>query len=271
MEDVVRRRLALVIGGTGGIGGAIAAALETCAWNVVAAGRNSPWPHRPALVVNAAGAGMRSTSRGTAAELMEPNVLVAERAGLLAVDAGCRLIQVGTPLSRTSLFDEGDPYVVTKSLASERLRQMPGLELIELRPHLVVGTTQCLVCRIARSLLEGRSFDLRTPQTERDLVHVSDVARAAVLAATVDVAPDEPIEIGSGDTIAMGQLVSLVGEIIGTDVTWTVDPDAPDSGRGLRLVAAPAPAREALGFVARCSIRQSVQCCINEVDRGVRP
>lgn len=258
-------RPALVVGGNGGIGAAAAEALRSSDWQVVAVGRRDhTWPGRPAFVVNAAGAGMSSTNRSVVAELNESNVLVAERAGRLALDAGCRLIHLGTPLSRTQAFGDGDPYAVTKTQASERLWGMPGLDLIELRPHLVVGTPDCLVTRIARSLGEQAAFELRTPDAERDLVHVSDVARAVLLAATVKALPDQPIEIGTGEAIAMKDLVSLVADLLGSSVAWTSDPEARPSTRDARLVAPVGPARQELGFTTSLSIPEAIRRCVHD-------
>nr|WP_231127025.1 NAD-dependent epimerase/dehydratase family protein [Motilibacter aurantiacus] len=242
------------MGASGRIGGAAAEALRAAGYAVSMPGRDEAWPERGwVAVVNAVGAGMSSDARGSGDALQAANVDVALAAAAHARRSGARLVHIGTVLERTPLATTGDPYVASKLTAARALRaQRADLDLIELWPHLVVGgsgRTPSLVERVAARLRAGAPFELRTPYVRRDLVHAADIGRAVALAVASETAPAEPLEIGTGSSLTMAELVDLVRGVLGTGHGW-VPSQGPAPGWSGDLVADPGPAARMLGFTA---------------------
>ncbi|GEA89969.1 epimerase/dehydratase [Cellulomonas cellasea] len=93
-----------------------------------------------------------------------------------------------------------------------------GVEAVVLRLQNVYGPGQSLInpytgimslfCRLAKA---GESIPLyEDGQVRRDFVLIDDVARAVHLAAVVEPAPDEPVDVGSGEH----QTIALAAELI---------------------------------------------------------
>ena len=85
----------------------------------------------------------------------------------------------------------------------------------------------------------------------RDYVHVADVARAHLSAATAlnGGKSGETYNIGRGEGASVLEVLQVVGEVTGLDVTYDVAPRRP--GHPARVVAAVDRIQEGLGFRAR--------------------
>ncbi|MER6910216.1 NAD-dependent epimerase/dehydratase family protein [Streptomyces sp. NPDC000594] len=161
--------------------------------------------------------------------------------------------QVPSPLS---------PYGVTK-LAAERLalafaaREDTSLAVRALRFFTVYGPGQrsdMLISRMIRAALEGAPLAIHGDGTQiRDFVHVSDVVRALTLAGGTAGGGSEVLNIGTGTSVSVNEVLALTGELTGRapDARYgparagDVEATAADTGR----------ARERLGFTATVDIR----------------
>ena len=92
----------------------------------------------------------------------------------------------------------------------------------------------------------------------RDYVHVADVAAAHLAAARAldDGAPGGTYNIGRGQGSSVLEVLAVVGEVTGRDVTYDVGPRRP--GDPARVVAAVDRIREGLGFKAQHDLREMV-------------
>jgi UDP-glucose 4-epimerase len=94
-------------------------------------------------------------------------------------------------------------------------------------------------------------------QQSMDFVYIDDVARANLLAAEAD-ATDEVFNIASGSETTLNQLVSLVLELMGSDLGPEHKPDGTTS-RVSRQVVDTARAAARLGFRAEVSLDEGLE------------
>ena len=120
-----------------------------------------------------------------------------------------------------------DVYALSKLAGEHHLRvSQPDtdIEVILVRPFSVYGPGQDLntgyVGMVLESLLDERRIELPGfPDHKRDFVHLDDVTR---LCATVVGAESLPgltiVNVGSGETVSLAQLVTSASRIVGSDL-----------------------------------------------------
>ena len=128
-----------------------------------------------------------------------------------AMDAACTFPAPASVYAATKLAQEHLVDVWSRSVGVERtiLRLQnvygPGQSLIN--PYTGIMS---LFCRLARA---GESIPLyEDGDVRRDFVLIDDVARAVVIAATSPISPDQPIDIGSGETQTIRDAAELIAE-----------------------------------------------------------
>ena len=126
------------------------------------------------------------------------------------------------PTTEQDLTTPRSPYGVTK-LAGENLVSLyaseHGLKSISLRYFTVYGGGQrpdMAINRLIRSVTVGETFRVFGDGSQvRDFTHVTDVVRANLLAASVDCAPGEILNVAGGNESSLMNLISLVEEAAG--------------------------------------------------------
>ncbi|MDZ4828035.1 MAG: NAD-dependent epimerase/dehydratase family protein [Actinomycetota bacterium] len=173
----------------------------------------------------------------------------------------------GEPLEPATVDEDAptDPrnvYALTK-LAQEHLcftygREHPGTTVTALRYHNVYGprmprdTPYAGVAALFRSAMERGE----TPRVfedggqRRDFVHVHDVARANVLAMTIDEPFHGPLNIASGTPHTILDLATALSDASGPEALRPVVTGEWRLGDVRHVVASPDRARKALGFDA---------------------
>ena len=140
-------------------------------------------------------------------------------------------------------------------------------------PRMPAGTPYAGVASIFRSELAAG----RPPRVfedggqRRDFVHVTDVARANVLALTADPPPAGPLNVASGEVRTVGDLASALADSAGGGSL--VRPLV--TGRWRRgdvrhVVASARRAREAMGFVADVAFADGMAALARELGDGPR-
>lgn len=99
-----------------------------------------------------------------------------------------------------------------------------------------------------------------TGRPTREFIYVEDAAEALVRAAEVLDTPD-PVNIGSGTEITIGDLVKLIAEKCGFKGELRFDPNMPD-GQPRRCLDV-TRAKELFGFEARTTLAQGIEKTIN--------
>lgn len=146
----------------------------------------------------AAGGGRRAVIAGTCAEYDW-------RFGVLS--------EVDTPLAPNTLYGASKHALraVVAALAAES-----GFGYAWGRVFFLFGPGEHpakLVASVARALLRGEPAPCSHGKQVRDFLHVHDVASAFV--RLLDSEATGPVNVGSGEPVSVGQLVSIIGELTG--------------------------------------------------------
>jgi len=93
----------------------------------------------------------------------------------------------------------------------------------------------------------------------RDFVHVSDVVRANLLAAQSEKAPGETINVGSGHSATLVELIQLLRQAVGPQAAGiTIEHQAPRVGDLRASSADISKARALLGYVPRVQLAEGL-------------
>jgi len=158
------------------------------------------------------------------------------------------------------------PYAAQK-IASELYAQTYtrafGLPCVALRFFNVYGPRQdpksdyaaAIPRFVTRLLTRQRPIVYGDGLQTRDFVHVSDVVRANLLAATSKHAPGEIVNVASGRTASLLDLIALIQQAIGPEAAQLTPEHQPARAGDLRASSADlAKARRVLGYEPRVTL-----------------
>ncbi len=152
------------------------------------------------------------------------------------------------PTPETVFPEPVSPYGVAKFAVERYLhafQAMHGLRAIALRYANVYGPRQNphgeagVVAIFSRAILEGRPVTVNGDgEQTRDYVFVEDIVRANLLATSIPLHASVPIlNIGTGREASVNQLVDLLGQMVGRQVTCRHAPPRPGEQRRSALDA----------------------------------
>jgi UDP-glucose 4-epimerase len=162
------------------------------------------------------------------------------------------------------------PYAAQKvacELYAQTYTRAFGLPCVGLRFFNVYGPRQdpkseyaAAIPRFVTRLLSGeRPIVFGDGLQTRDFVHVSDVVRANLLAATAPGAPGEIVNVASGRTASLVELIALIRQAIGLEAAHLSPEHQPARAGDLRASSADlTKAREVLGYEPRVSLAQGL-------------
>jgi nucleoside-diphosphate-sugar epimerase len=158
------------------------------------------------------------------------------------------------------------PYAAQKvacELYAHMYTRAYGLPCVALRFFNVYGPRQdpkseyaAAIPRFVTRLLSGqRPIVFGDGLQTRDFIHVSDVVRANLLAATASSAPGQVINVASGKTASLLELISLIQQAVGPDTAHLEPLHQPSRVGDLRASSADlTKARAVLGYEPRVSL-----------------
>jgi nucleoside-diphosphate-sugar epimerase len=159
------------------------------------------------------------------------------------------------------------PYAATKigadQLALSFARSF-GLGVLVLRPFNTYGPRQsqrAVVPTIVAQALAGGALRLGSTDTVRDLTFVEDTARAFVLAADAPAGDAATVQLGTGQGVAIREVVEAVGRVVGRrlDVETDAGRVRPAASEVSRLVSDPSSAKTTLGWTAEVGLDEGVR------------
>ena len=174
------------------------------------------------------GEGLYRNTKGEIVEGVERGLgQLKEKQWELRGDDGCKLQPIPTPESKRPALSS--IYALSK-FDQERMCLITGrtygIPTVALRFFNVYGTRQALsnpytgvLAIFSSQLLRGRQPEIFEDGEQcRDFVHVSDVARACLLALECDGAAGEVFNIGSGKQVTIRQIAERLARVVGTDI-----------------------------------------------------
>jgi len=207
---------------------------------------------------------------------------------LAARDAGAKRVVIAAtaaaygddpalPRVETQMPQPLSPYALTK-LAAEYYGQIFhrsfGLEVVALRYFNIFGPRQDPASPYSGVLSKFISAYLRgTPPTifgdgeqSRDFTYVANVADATLKACQAPAAPGQVINVGTGSSFTLNQIIVLLNSILGAHVTPQYAP--PQAGDVRHSTADISLARATLGYEPRVSFDEGLRRTL-EWYRGV--
>jgi len=148
------------------------------------------------------------------------------------------------PIDERHPVNPQSPYSATKIAADAMALSFFhafGLPVVVARPFNTYGPRQSARAVIPTIITQiaagGRAVKLGELTTTRDFTYVEDTCRGFVAIAAMDGGAGEVFNIGSNDEITIGDLVALIGKIIGVSASAVADPERlrPSNSEVMRL------------------------------------
>jgi UDP-glucose 4-epimerase len=214
------------------------------------------------------------------------NVLeAARRTGTERVVLACSCAAYGDgpeqPKHEDLLVRPVSPYAAQKiacELYAQTYTRAYGLPCVALRYFNVYGPRQdpkseyaAAIPRFTTRLLQGqRPVVFGDGLQTRDFVHISDVVRANLLAATSDKAPGEVVNVASGVSSSLIDLIATLKQVIGSSAAGLeIEHQAPRAGDLRESSADISKARAVLGYEPRVQLKEGLAGVV-EFFRGVK-
>jgi NAD dependent epimerase/dehydratase len=181
------------------------------------------------------------------------------------------------PITEAHPLEPQSPYAASKVAADKLMdsyHRSFELPVCVLRPFNTYGPRQsarAIIPTIISQALAGSTLRLGSVHPRRDLTYVEDTAAAFVAAATSDGAVGRTIQLGTNHDVSVGDLVDMVSEVLGRELTVETDPVRvrPDKSEVGRLISGPALAREVLGWEPSVDLREGLARTIDWIERNV--
>ena len=211
-------------------------------------------------------------------DFFETNVLGTMNVAQAALDLGVeRVVHTSTsevygtarvvPITEDHPIEPQSPYAASK-VGSDKLMdsyyRSYDLPMVIVRPFNTYGPHQsarAVVPTIISQALASDRLKLGALDPRRDLTFVEDTARGFEAAATSDAAVGHTIQLGTGHDVSVGEVVELVGEIIGKELTVETDEARirPPKSEVMRLISDPSKAAELTGWRPEVQLREGLE------------
>jgi NAD dependent epimerase/dehydratase len=219
----------------------------------------------------------------------ETNVLGSLNVAQAALSAGVsRVVHASTsevygtaqvvPITEEHPLEAQSPYSASKIGADKLMDSFHRsfeLPATIVRPFNTYGPHQsqrAIVPTIIGQALAGDTLRLGALDPRRDLTFVSDTVGGFLAAADAPAALGRTIQLGTGTDVSVGELVELVGELLGRELTVELETRRlrPSRSEVMRLISSPALALELTGWSAEVDLREGLRRTIEWHEAHVR-
>jgi NAD dependent epimerase/dehydratase len=216
-----------------------------------------------------------------ARDFVETNVLGTLNVAQAALDAGVEhLVHTSTsevygtaqtvPITESHPLEAQSPYAATKIGADKLIdsfHRSHGLPATIVRPFNTYGPHQsarAILPTIVTQALAGDRLRLGSLTPRRDLTYVADTVAGFIAAAGAPAALGRTLQLGTGESVSVGDLVDLVAGQLGRELTVELD-DArvrPAKSEVEVLLSQPDLARELTGWTPQVPLAEGVRLTI---------
>jgi dTDP-glucose 4,6-dehydratase len=170
------------------------------------------------------------------------------------------------PITEEHPLEAQSPYSASKIGADKLMdsfHRAYGLPVTVLRPFNTYGPHQsarAIIPTVITQALASSTIRLGSLEPRRDLTFVSDTVEGMIAAVASPQTVGRTIQLGTGDDVSVGDIVSLVGELVGTQLEVQRDEQRvrPPKSEVERLVSDPRLARELTGWEPRVTLREGL-------------
>jgi NAD dependent epimerase/dehydratase len=180
------------------------------------------------------------------------------------------------PISESHPLQGQSPYSASKIGADKMAEAFClsfGLPVVTVRPFNTFGprqSTRAVIPTIITQGLAGNSVRLGNLHPTRDLNYVANTVEGFLLAASMPETIGKTFNIGSGREISIGDLVVLIGDILGKPIKVESDEKRarPEKSEVERLLADNRLARSILGWVPKISLEEGLKNTIDWIEEN---
>src|SRR3954454_11329614 len=170
------------------------------------------------------------------------------------------------PITEDHPLEAQSPYSATKIGADkivDSFHRSHGLAATVVRPFNTYGPHQsarAILPTIVTQALAGDTLRLGSLTPRRDLTYVEDTVDGFLAAAGTPAAVGRTMQLGTGESVAVSDLVDMVGEVLGRELTVETDEARvrPELSEVQVLVSSPALAKELTGWEPRATLRDGI-------------
>jgi NAD dependent epimerase/dehydratase len=220
-------------------------------------------------------------------DFFEVNVLGTLNVAQASLSAGVeRIVHISTsevygsaqtvPITETHPLEPQSPYAASK-LAADKLmdswHRSFELPVTVLRPFNTYGPRQsarAITPTIISQALKGDTLRLGSLHPRRDLTYVGDTVAGMVAAAATPAAVGRTIQLGTGHAVSIGEIVTMIGEILGRDLHPELDEARvrPERSEVQLLLSEPELARTLLGWTPSVDLREGLERTVEWVQEN---
>jgi dTDP-glucose 4,6-dehydratase len=170
------------------------------------------------------------------------------------------------PITESHPLEAQSPYAASKIGADKLIdsfHRSHGLPAVILRPFNTYGPRQsarAVIPTIITQALAGPIVRLGALDPRRDLSYVEDTAGGFMAAARAEAVVGSTIQLGTGESVSVGDIVRLVGDLVGRPLQVEADEDRvrPPHSEVQVLLSDPTRARELCGWEAVVGLRDGL-------------
>jgi UDP-glucose 4-epimerase len=172
------------------------------------------------------------------------------------------------PITETHPLRGQSPYAATKIAADklcESYARSFGTPVVTLRPFNTYGprqSTRAVIPTVLSQMLAGaHAVRLGALTPKRDFTFVTDTAAGFVRASIADLAPGDVVQLGTGTTYSIGEIVELCKRVTGSSAVVETDEERirPPSSEVEVLLSDPSNAKSRLGWAPTVELEDGLQ------------
>lgn len=210
-------------------------------------------------------------------DFFETNVLGSLNVAQAALDSGVEhVIHTSTsevygtarsiPITEDHPLEPQSPYAASKIAADKLMdsyHRTYDLPVTVVRPFNTYGPHQsarAIIPTIVSQALASDTLRLGSLDPRRDLTYVTDTAAGLIAAATSSAAIGRTIQLGTGHDVSVGEIVDMVQEILGKELTVQQDAQRvrPPKSEVQRLLSDPSLASQLIGWAPQVTLREGL-------------
>lgn len=185
-----------------------------------------------------------------------------------------------TPITEEHALKGQSPYSASKIGADkmcEAFARSYETPVVTLRPFNTYGPRQsarAVIPTILGQLLGGmREIRLGSLTPKRDFTYVGDTVDGFIRSAEADLSPGEVVQLGTGETISIGDLFSLCCRVLDVEASVLTDEERvrPDASEVRVLQSDPARANRLLGWKPIVGLGEGLTKTAAWLDRHIDP
>jgi NAD dependent epimerase/dehydratase len=178
------------------------------------------------------------------------------------------------PITEDHPLEPQSPYAASKIAADKLIdsyHRSFRLPATVLRPFNTYGPRQsarAVIPTIVSQALAGDVLRLGSLDPRRDLTFVTDTVDGFVRAALAPEAIGRTVQLGTERDVSVGDVVRVVGEVLGRELTVKQDADRirPEASEVLQLLSSPRLAGELLGWSAQVDLEEGLRRTIEWIE-----